>query len=88
MSFEAGQNLWRYFFRFLTGTRVYFASKALRLPKAEKFAQIQTTLDEFADRITLQGGKYHGGHKPDAADFRAFALIQRVSHTFIMMEVM
>ena len=60
----------------------------MRLPKDEKFALIQTTLDEFSDRITLQGGKYHGGEKPDAADFRAYALIQRVSHTFIMMEVM
>ena len=47
----------------------------MRLPKDEKFALIQTTLDEFSDRITLQGGKYHGGEKPDAADFRAYALI-------------
>ena len=47
----------------------------MRLPKDEKFALIQTTLDKFSDRITLQGGKYHGGEKPDAADFRAYALI-------------
>ena len=72
----------------MTGTRVYFTSKAERLPKEQKFALIQTTLDEFAERVTLQGGKYHGGDKPDAADFRAYALIQRVMHTFIMIEVM
>ena len=75
MSFEAGQNLWKYFFKFIVAMRIRLAQQSVSMSKVEKFASIQSSLDEFMERITLQGGEYHGGDRPDAADFRAFALI-------------
>ena len=75
MSFEAGENLFRYFFKFITGMRIYLTNKSVKMSKAQKFETIQSALDEFTERITMQGGKYHGGESPDAADFRAYALV-------------
>ena len=75
MSFEAGENLFRYFFKFITGMRIYLTNKSVKMSKAQKFETIQSALDEFTERITMQGGKYHGGEAPDAADFRAYALV-------------
>ena len=31
---------------------------------------------------------FHGGDKPDQADFRVFAILNRVAHTFMMIQVM
>jgi hypothetical protein len=36
-------------------------------------------MDEWVSRI--QGKNFHGGDRPDAADFRLFAVLDRVCHT-------
>ena len=75
MSFEARDNLLNYFFKFIVALRIRMTQETVNISKAEKFANIQSSLDEFTERITLQGGKYHGGDRPDAADFRAYSLV-------------
>lgn len=62
--------------------RFYYDGKksGTGLKKSEKYVQIQTVFDEFCDRMGSQN-QFHGVDKPDAADFRAFSIINRVQHT-------
>ena len=49
-------------------------------------------LDELAERLTVQqsddgsGILFHGGERPDLADFRAYSMLQRVGRTRVMMD--
>lgn len=53
MSFEARDNLLMYFFKFVVAFRIYMTQASVNISKAEKFANIQSSLDEFTERITL-----------------------------------
>lgn len=47
-------------------------------------------MDEFADRIRASGDKqiFHGGDTPDLVDFKAYSIIQRMSHTFVVIQIL
>ena len=53
MSFEARDNLLNYFFKFVVALRIRMTQETVNISKAEKFANIQSSLDEFTERITL-----------------------------------
>ena len=50
---------------------------------------MHTVLDELCDRMTIQknsGYLFHGGERPDLADFRAYSVLQRVIKTRVVMD--
>lgn len=59
------------------------------MSKVEVFEQMHTVLDTFMDRMQLQedGNQFHGGHAPDAVDFRAYSVLQRVGKTKHVIEI-
>ena len=48
----------------------------------DKIVRLQTMLDEFCQR---KGNNiFYGGERPDSVDFRCYAVVRRVRHTFMM----
>ena len=60
------------------------------MSKVEVFEQMHTVLDTFMDRMQLQedGNQFHGGHAPDAVDFRAYSVLQRVVRRSMLLKLL
>ena len=69
--------------------RIYCAGRAenSKLKLRDKHIKIQTALDEFCDRIGKEN-TFHGGNRPDAADFKIFSILNRVAHTREIQKIM
>lgn len=59
-----------------------------KTPLMERLADVQTAFDIFMDRVQRQtGAKFHGGKIPDACDFKVYALVARMQHTFVVKKI-
>ena len=72
---------WRYYL-----TRV---SKEVIEPETEVLKwgnEVHKVFDEYVNRMNKQN--FHGGNVPDATDFRAYALVERLSHTNTIINIL
>ena len=89
MSMEGHTNIKLYSYKLITFLQELITSEKLDCTKAELYEKVQLALDEFVDRMVQNGeNQFHGGDGPDLADFRAYSVLQRVQHTFIVMKIM
>ena len=86
---QPAQALYSYLWKIGKLIRIYFAGRAenSKLKLKEKHINIQTSFDEFCDRMGKQN-QFHGGARPDAVDFKIYSIINRVAHTREMQKLL
>ena len=89
MSIEGHTNVKLYCTKLISYIKQVITQERSTLSKVEQFEQLHTVLDELMDRMQLQedGNQFHGGHAPDAADFRAYSVLQRFDKTKVMIKI-
>jgi hypothetical protein len=76
--------VYRYFWKLGKALKFGFLDRSLHenVSALDKHVRLQTMLDEFTSRKAE--GEFYGGERPDATDFRCYALVRKVRHTFMM----
>ena len=90
MSIEGHTNIKLYCFKLVTFMSQLLTRERTSKTKAELYESVQVALDELQERIkaTGEGSLFHGGATPDLVDFRAYSIINKMAHTFVVIQIL